>query len=391
VEIEKAIAAYGKREIINLNITNQTAGFRDGELATQSIISPAITANVGSGVTGTFDTSGREVVKQVRSDGNTVYGEIYSAAVVGSNATLRILVSNTANTFDTSNSIVGTYSGATTTPNNIAANNLTINAKGIIESSNSSLVTLRRISFVNFVTGTLLLGAESGSTANVVYITEDASANVLGNNAVVQAAAGITNGTLSTVEVVDSGFSYQSGEIITLYADNNPIEGAGIVTLGTQGSSEGYWKGQDGFLDSNKYIQDNYYYQEYSYEIQSGLDQSKYNDFIKNTVHVAGTKMFGSFYKDLIGQNAPARVDATYPKITTLNLNSVTGNFTVGELVNQSNGISNTANGYVLSFSNTLNTLQLINTVGTFVTSNVVTGANSTAHGNTTTIEITIS
>jgi hypothetical protein len=391
VEIEKAIAAYGKREIINLNITNQTAGFRDGELATQSIISPAITANVGSGVTGTFDTSGREVVKQVRSDGNTVYGEIYSAAVVGSNATLRILVSNTANTFDTSNSIVGTYSGATTTPNNIAANNLTINAKGIIESSNSSLVTLRRISFVNFVTGTLLLGAESGSTANVVYITEDASANVLGNNAVVEAAAGITNGTLSTVEVVDSGFSYQSGEIITLYADNNPIEGAGIVTLGTQGSSEGYWKGQDGFLDSNKYIQDNYYYQEYSYEIQSGLDQSKYNDFIKNTVHVAGTKMFGSFYKDLIGQNAPARVDATYPKITTLNLNSVTGNFTVGELVNQSNGISNTANGYVLSFSNTLNTLQLINTVGTFVTSNVVTGANSTAHGNTTTIEITIS
>lgn len=390
VEIEKAIAAYGKREIINLNITNQTAGFRDGELATQSIISPGISANVGS-VSGTFDTAGREVVTQVRSDGNTVYGEIYSAAVIGANGSLRILVSNTANTFDVSNTIVGTYSGAVATPNAIVANNLTISAKGIIESSNSSLVTLRRISFVNFITGTVLVGAESGSTANVVYITEDASANVLGNNAVVEAAAGITNGTLRSVEVVDSGFSYQSGEYITLYADNNPIEGAGLVTLGTQGSSEGYWKGQDGFLDSNKYIQDNHYYQEYSYEIQSGIDQNKYNNFIKNTVHVAGTRMFGSFYKDLVGQNAPTRVEPTYPKITTLNLNTITGNFTVGELVNQSNGISNTANGYVLSFSNTLNTLQLINTVGTFVTSNVVTGANSSAQGNTTTIEITIS
>jgi len=271
--------------VINLNITNQTAGFRDGELATQSIISPAISANVGS-VTGTFDTSGREVVKQVRSDGNTVYGEIYSAAVIGSNGALRIIVSDSANTFNTTNTIVGTYSGAVATPNLITANNLTINAKGIIKSSNSSLVTLRRISFVNFITGTLLLGAESGSTANVVYITEDASANVIGNNAVIEAAAGITNGTLSSVQVVDSGFSYQSGEVVTLYADGNPIQGAGLVTLGTQGSSEGYWKGQDGFLDSNKYIQDNYYYQEYSYEIQSGLDQSKYNDFVKNTVHV---------------------------------------------------------------------------------------------------------
>lgn len=390
VEIEKAIAAYGKREIINLNITNQTSGFRDGELATQSIISPAISANVGS-VTGTFDTAGREVVQQVRSDGNTVYGEVYSAAVVGANGTIRILVSNTANTFDTSNTIVGTYSGAVATPNLIAANNLTINAKGVIESSNSSLVTLRRISFVNFEIGTLLVGAESGSTANVIYITEDSSANVIGNNAVVEAAAGITNGTLKSVEVVDSGFSYQNGETITLLSDTNPITGAGIISLGKQGSSEGYWKGQDGFLDGSKYIQDNHYYQEYSYEIQSGIDQNKYTDFVKNTVHVAGTKMFGSFQKSLIGQNAPVRVDPTHPKITTLNLNSVVGDFTVGEIVNQSDGVSNTANGYVLSFSNTLNTLQLINTVGTFVTSNVVTGANSSAQGNTATIEITIS
>ena len=101
--------------------------------------------------------------------------------------------------------------------------------------------------------------------------------------------------------------------------------------------------------------------------------------------------MFGTFDKALIGQNAPVRVEPTYPKITTLTLSSITGNFTTGELVNQSNGSSNTANGYVLSFSNTLNTLQLINTVGTFVTSNVVVGANSAASGNTTTLEILIS
>lgn len=390
LEIERAIGAYGKRELINLNIANQTADFRDGELVTQSISTPAILANVGS-VTGTFDTAGREIVRQVRSDGHTVHGEIYSAAVVGANGTLRILVSNTTNTFNTSNTIVGTFSAATATPNLVTANNLTINTKGIIGSSNSTVVNLRRTSFVDFQVGTLLVGAESGSTANVLFITEDASSNVIGNNAVVEAAAGITNGTLTSVEVVDSGFSYQNGEVVTLSVGGNPITGTGIISLNNQGSSEGYFKTQDGFINSTKFIQDNHYYQEYSYELQSGIDQGKYSDFIKNTVHVAGTKMFGTFEKTSGGPAQPTRPEPTYARITTLSLNSTSGNFAVGEKVHQSNGTSNTANGFVLSFSNTLNTLQLINTAGTFVTSNVVIGANSSAQGNTATIEIIIS
>ena len=106
---------------------------------------------------------------------------------------------------------------------------------------------------------------------------------------------------------------------------------------------------------------------------------------------MAGTKMFGTFEKTSGGPAQPTRPEPTYARITTLSLNSTSGNFAVGEKVHQSNGTSNTANGFVLSFSNTLNTLQLINTAGTFVTSNVVIGANSSAQGNTATIEIIIS
>ena len=390
VEIEKAVAGFGKREILDLNINNITSSFRVGELATQSISTPAISANVGS-VSGTFDTVGREVVRQIRTDGATIVGEIFSAAVVGANGSLRIQVSNTANTFDTSNNIVGTFSGAVATPNLITTNNITLSAKGIIQNANSSIITLRRSSFVDFITSTLVIGAESGATANIFFISENSSSNVLGNNAIVNIRAGVTNGTIESVEVVDSGFSYENGETVTLIGSNNQTQGRGTVTLGKQGSSAGFWRGEDGLISSNKFIQDNLYYQEYSYEIQSGIDKSRYEDFIKNTTHVAGTKMFGSFNKNSNIPSLITRKEDTYPKITTLTISLISGNFTTGELVFQSNGSSNTANGYVLSYSNTLNTLQLINTAGLFLSSNVVTGANSGAQADTTTIQIIIS
>ena len=50
-------------------------------------------------------------------------------------------MANTANTFDTSNTIVGTYSGATATPNLITANNLTMyNGSSAIEYTKINLI-----------------------------------------------------------------------------------------------------------------------------------------------------------------------------------------------------------------------------------------------------------
>jgi len=46
-------------------------------------------------------------------------------------------------------------------------------------------------------------------------------------------------------------------------------------------------------LSSNKFIQDNNYYQDYSYEINSFVSFEKYKDMIKRTLHPAGMKLFG--------------------------------------------------------------------------------------------------
>jgi hypothetical protein len=62
------------------------------------------------------------------------------------------------------------------------------------------------------------------------------------------------------------------------------------------GRKEGYWPTTKGFLNSNKYIQDSHFYQDYSYQIKAGLTLDKYKDILYNTFHIAGAEMFGEFY-----------------------------------------------------------------------------------------------
>ena len=49
------------------------------------------------------------------------------------------------------------------------------------------------------------------------------------------------------------------------------------------------------YYDSRNKIQDSDRYQEYSYEVRSTIGQNVYEDILKKTVHLAGTKMFGEF------------------------------------------------------------------------------------------------
>ena len=62
------------------------------------------------------------------------------------------------------------------------------------------------------------------------------------------------------------------------------------------GNKEGYWSTTRSFLNSDKYIQDSNFYQDYSYQIKAGLTLDKYKDILYNTFHVAGSKLFGLFF-----------------------------------------------------------------------------------------------
>ena len=57
----------------------------------------------------------------------------------------------------------------------------------------------------------------------------------------------------------------------------------------------GEFTNNKGFLSDDIYLQDNYYYQQYSYVIKSGLQIESYRNIVNKTVHPAGMIFFGQF------------------------------------------------------------------------------------------------
>lgn len=117
------------------------------------------------------------------------------------------------------------------------------------------------------------------------------------------------NGTITSVNVLDIGSGYTTKPVVRVRSAN----GAGAVldvdvqefnlaseivarvSPGGLGRGRGYWETTRGFLDSDKFIQDNYYYQDYSYEVRVAERLDKYKSILYNTFHVAGTELFGKY------------------------------------------------------------------------------------------------
>jgi hypothetical protein len=118
-----------------------------------------------------------------------------------------------------------------------------------------------------------------------------------------------SNGSIVSAIVTYSGSGYVSIPAVTVQTKNGngavlatklleydtSSEISGYVVKQGVGVKPGYWSTTHGFLDADKYIQDSYYYQEFSYEIQSPLLLSEYEGILYDTFHPAGTAMFGRF------------------------------------------------------------------------------------------------
>ena len=69
------------------------------------------------------------------------------------------------------------------------------------------------------------------------------------------------------------------------------------IDMQNQGISEGSFISTRGFLNSDKYIHDNDFYQNYSYQIRTSISLEVYADTLKRLMHIAGTKLFGDVIK----------------------------------------------------------------------------------------------
>lgn len=76
---------------------------------------------------------------------------------------------------------------------------------------------------------------------------------------------------------------------------NLTSEVQGKIRKAGVGRERGFWTTTRGFISSDKYIQDSYFYQDYSYQIQAAVALEKYRGILYETFHIAGTEMFGKF------------------------------------------------------------------------------------------------
>jgi len=107
------------------------------------------------------------------------------------------------------------------------------------------------------------------------------------------------------------GVGYNALPEITIRSANSKANGAvlytqyiafdtaneirGLVRKSGIGRGIGYWATTDSLLNTDKVIQDSYFYQDYSYEIRTGLSLETYKDVFYSTFHTAGSALFGKY------------------------------------------------------------------------------------------------
>lgn len=141
------------------------------------------------------------------------------------------------------------------------------------------------------------------------------------------------DGAVEEILTVNFGFNYENSSEIIYELLVETVSGIGLE--GTANDVilmeyPGYYKNSKSVLGGKNFLQDNYYYQSHSYEIQSKYQKTSYEKEVTRMVHPAGFKMFGklvlkptllsdpttlndvvSFRSNFIGNYLPYRISST--------------------------------------------------------------------------------
>jgi len=203
------------------------------------------------------------------------------------------------------------------------------NIKGVVKSVNTEAgsITVTPFDYYGFTGNDVYKEGTPTQIFDVIAVERDYSnSDPLGENAIINTDTSFAVGVVEEVAILQSGFGYVDylkagkplSEINTfatgqgeLRDANNAIVVQGRIEADRQGITAGYWAGENSHLsgykpidstnpslyyyDSGARIQDSDYFQEYSYQIKSTLPLQEYEDLLKESVHLAGSKLFGDF------------------------------------------------------------------------------------------------
>lgn len=178
-----------------------------------------------------------------------------------------------------------------------------------VVSLENNTITIKPYTYFGFnSTSPILFG---GVEWDIVSVSIDYDSEIAGFNAIINSSTEFAVGRITGIRIIDSGYGYIDGAVADVIDSQGVIAARGTISVKDQGSTGGFWSsfnshlngytktlaanGVDEYYESGKYIQDSRYYQEYSYEVQSKIDITDYEETLKEITHVAGTKVFGKF------------------------------------------------------------------------------------------------
>ena len=281
------------------------------------------------------------------ANGEAIYQpSTYAYGTISSISGSTYTITNVINTFSNTSAIYGLATKFTANINSTISTlsvPVSVFQKGKVISANNTSLYVQRILFnTAFVPGVAITDSNTSASANIVSVNQNPNSPLMGNNGVVYANVTTSTGIATSVQVYSSGYGYDqttktwianvaynindkvlyngkyyvaiqnvpyttsSPDIstsywsqysdLTLYGVTNTnaqlLQGNALIQK--QGVGAGYWTDNRGKLNSDKYIHDNKYYQEYSYEIRSSKSLDRYTEILKKLVHVSGTELFGN-------------------------------------------------------------------------------------------------
>lgn len=129
---------------------------------------------------------------------------------------------------------------------------------------------------------------EIGDRVRFVAASGDSGQQAVGTVAEVDGS-----GSIRKIDINDFGVNYKTAPTIVI----DTVRGSGFggaVTVGALCQSAGYYANNDGRLSTNKVLQDNHFYQNWSYVLKTEVVIDRYREVIRRLIHPVGTAMFGS-------------------------------------------------------------------------------------------------
>ncbi len=122
-------------------------------------------------------------------------------------------------------------------------------------------------------------------------VNQYSSVQTFGNDA--SLSIPILGGSVTEIKILNPGAAFNNTAPGFDFTEVGDGLANATITLDSVRYYDGYYKGSDGQLSSHKKIQDSSYYQDFSYVLWADQDVNNYRDLVLNTIHPAGTKMFG--------------------------------------------------------------------------------------------------